>query len=80
MPVLAARGIVQRFGKQEVLHGVGLGVGLGEILGLLGPSGAGVGALGCMCPYRAERRPAPCSNRPVTSPATAAGTYAETSR
>jgi len=41
MPVLAARDIVQRFGKQEVLHGVSLGVQHGEILGLLGPSGAG---------------------------------------
>lgn len=41
MPVLAARDIVQRFGTQEVLHGVSLGVERGEILGLLGPSGAG---------------------------------------
>lgn len=41
MPVLAARDIVQRFGKQEVLHGVSLGVERGEVLGLLGPSGAG---------------------------------------
>ena len=41
MPVLAARDIVQRFGAQEVLHGVSLGVERGEILGLLGPSGAG---------------------------------------
>ncbi len=41
MPVLAARDIVQRFGHQEVLHGVSLGVERGEILGLLGPSGAG---------------------------------------
>lgn len=41
MPVLAARDIVQRFGSQEVLRGVSLGVERGEILGLLGPSGAG---------------------------------------
>ncbi len=41
MPVLAARDIVQRFGRQEVLRGVSLGVERGEILGLLGPSGAG---------------------------------------
>lgn len=41
MPVLVARDIVQRFGTQEVLHGVSLGVERGEILGLLGPSGAG---------------------------------------
>jgi ABC-2 type transport system ATP-binding protein len=41
MPVLAARDIVQRFGEQEVLRGVSLGVEAGEVLGLLGPSGAG---------------------------------------
>lgn len=39
--VLEARDIVQRFGEQEVLHGVSLGVEAGEVLGLLGPSGAG---------------------------------------
>ncbi|HZL05218.1 MAG TPA: ABC transporter ATP-binding protein [Coriobacteriia bacterium] len=41
MAILTARDIVQRFDKQEVLHGVSLGVERGEILGLLGPSGAG---------------------------------------
>ncbi|MHB1016610.1 MAG: ABC transporter ATP-binding protein [Coriobacteriia bacterium] len=41
MPILAVRDIVQQFGAQEVLHGVSLGVEHGEILGLLGPSGAG---------------------------------------
>ncbi|PKQ20761.1 MAG: ABC transporter ATP-binding protein [Actinobacteria bacterium HGW-Actinobacteria-6] len=41
MPILSARDIVQRFGHEEVLHGVSLGVEHGEILGLLGPSGAG---------------------------------------
>lgn len=41
MSVLTVRDIVQRFGHQEVLHGVSLGVERGEILGLLGPSGAG---------------------------------------
>ncbi len=40
-PVVTARGVVQRFGRQEVLHGVDLDVPCGEILGLLGPSGAG---------------------------------------
>ncbi len=41
MPILTARDIIQRFGAQEVLHGVSLGVEQGEVLGLLGPSGAG---------------------------------------
>lgn len=41
MAVMTARDIVQRFGQQEVLHGVSLGVERGEVLGLLGPSGAG---------------------------------------
>ncbi len=41
MQILAARDIIQRFGHQEVLHGVSLGVERGEILALLGPSGAG---------------------------------------
>jgi ABC-2 type transport system ATP-binding protein len=41
MSILTARDIVQRFGDQEVLHGVSLGVERGEILCLLGPSGAG---------------------------------------
>lgn len=41
MALLEARDIVQRFGQQEVLHGVSLGVERGEVLGLLGPSGAG---------------------------------------
>ncbi len=41
MPVLEAQGVVQRFGEHEVLHGVSLGVERGEVLGLLGPSGAG---------------------------------------
>lgn len=38
---VTARDVVQRFGAQEVLHGVDLDVPRGHILGLLGPSGAG---------------------------------------
>lgn len=41
MPILTARDIVQSFGAQEVLHGLSIGVEQGEILALLGPSGAG---------------------------------------
>lgn len=41
MPILSAHDIVQRFGDSEVLHGVSLGIERGEVLGLLGPSGAG---------------------------------------
>lgn len=41
MAVVTARDIVQRFGSQEVLHSVSLGVERGEVVGLLGPSGAG---------------------------------------
>lgn len=41
MPVVTARDIVQSFGHQEVLRSVSLDVEQGEVLGLLGPSGAG---------------------------------------
>lgn len=41
MSVVSARDIVQRFGTQEVLRSVSLDVEQGEVLGLLGPSGAG---------------------------------------
>ncbi len=41
MPVLSARDVHQRFGRQEVLLGLSLDVEPGEILGLVGPSGAG---------------------------------------
>lgn len=40
-PIVSARGVHQRFGHQEVLHGMDLDVPRGQILGLLGPSGAG---------------------------------------
>lgn len=33
--------VVQRFGDKEVLRGISLQIGVGEVFGLLGPSGAG---------------------------------------
>ncbi|WP_051966989.1 ABC transporter ATP-binding protein [Kitasatospora mediocidica] len=39
--VLAAHGLVKRFGDRTVVDGVSLHVGRGEILGFLGPNGAG---------------------------------------
>jgi len=41
MQTITARKIVKRFGSEEVLSGVDLNLGAGEILGVLGPSGAG---------------------------------------
>jgi len=38
---ITAKGIVKRFGSEEVLSGVNVAVQPGEILGVLGPSGAG---------------------------------------
>ena len=40
-PVLAARGLVKRYGKRVVVRDVSLRVGTGEVVGLLGPNGAG---------------------------------------
>jgi ABC-2 type transport system ATP-binding protein len=41
MQTITASGIVKRFGDEEVLRGVNLELQQGEILGVLGPSGAG---------------------------------------
>jgi lipopolysaccharide export system ATP-binding protein len=40
-PVLQAKGLKKRFGRREVVCGVDLDVGAGEIVGLLGRNGAG---------------------------------------
>ena len=41
MPLLEARGLRHAFGARQVLHGVDVTVGEGEILGLVGPNGSG---------------------------------------
>ena len=38
---LNVRGLVASYGKVEVVHGVDLAVGAGEVLGILGRNGAG---------------------------------------
>ena len=40
-PVLQAKGLVKHFGRRQVVCGVDLEVGIGEIVGLLGRNGAG---------------------------------------
>ena len=44
-PILSARGIVNRFGKQEVHNKISLDVLPGEILGIAGGSGSGKSVL-----------------------------------
>jgi lipopolysaccharide export system ATP-binding protein len=39
--VLAARGLVKRYGARTVVNGINLAVDRGQIIGLLGPNGAG---------------------------------------
>ena len=44
-PILSARGIVNRFGRQEVHHRINLDIQRGEILGIAGGSGSGKSVL-----------------------------------
>ena len=44
-PILSARGIVNRFGKQEVHDGISLDILPGEIIGIAGGSGSGKSVL-----------------------------------
>ena len=40
-PVLAASGLVKRYGDKEAVRGIDLEVHGAEVVGLLGPNGAG---------------------------------------
>ncbi|MEO0422919.1 MAG: ABC transporter ATP-binding protein [Pseudomonadota bacterium] len=40
-PLITARGLRKRFGRQEVLHGLDFDIEEGQIVGLIGPNGAG---------------------------------------
>ena len=39
--ILTVDGLISGYGKMEILHGVSLSVGKGEIVALIGPNGAG---------------------------------------
>jgi lipopolysaccharide export system ATP-binding protein len=41
LSALRADGLTKRYGRRQVLHGVGLSVAADEVVGLLGPNGAG---------------------------------------
>jgi len=45
MPLLEVRGLSVRYDKAVILNGVSLGVGEGELIGLVGPNGAGKSTL-----------------------------------
>lgn len=45
MNLLAASGIVSGYGEIEILHGVSLNVGVGEVVAIIGPNGCGKSTL-----------------------------------
>ncbi|MBE0634966.1 ATP-binding cassette domain-containing protein, partial [Candidatus Bipolaricaulota bacterium] len=45
MPLLTVKNVVSGYGDMEVLHGVDLDVGDGEIVTIIGPNGAGKSTL-----------------------------------
>jgi putative ABC transport system ATP-binding protein len=60
-PVIAAKGLVKRFGQTEALRGVDLAIERGEILAVMGPSGSGKSTLlhvlaGILAPDEGEVR------------------------
>ena len=40
-PMISARNLHKRFGEHEVLKGVSLEIGKGEVVAVIGPSGSG---------------------------------------